>query len=294
MPSHVRIFIMINKVIKKIKQRVYRSRFYLQNKATLDKNRELKDSRKGRRCFIIGTGPSIKDQDLTKLRNEDTFVVNAFWDHSQYSKINPAYYVLSDPEVFPSDRNRGEFWQEEVVRKNLIIESCPRTELFLNIAGKEFIEKNKLFKGHGIHFLALYGYFRNNLNFNIDIDRIIPTTKNVILATLIVAVYMGFEEIYLLGCEHSFLAQPAQKYYESFKEFYKTDYNSKDPAQVKRYAMDIMSYEGYIDHTKILFKNYRLFKDKLTIEKPQVKIYNATPHSFLDVFPFVNYGELKI
>ena len=40
---------------------------------------ELKDIHKGKRAFIIGNGPSLKQTDLTKLKNEFTFGMNRFY-----------------------------------------------------------------------------------------------------------------------------------------------------------------------------------------------------------------------
>ena len=51
------------------------------------KNQELKDIYKEKRCFIIGNGPSIKDQDLTLFKNEITFVANNFYLHKDFDKI---------------------------------------------------------------------------------------------------------------------------------------------------------------------------------------------------------------
>lgn len=39
----------------------------------------LKDIHKGKRAFIIGNGPSLKQTDLSKLRNEVTFAMNRFY-----------------------------------------------------------------------------------------------------------------------------------------------------------------------------------------------------------------------
>ena len=103
---------------------------------------------------------------------------------------------------------------------------------------------------------------------------------------------MGFEEIYLLGCEHDFLAYPSN--YEWSKHFYKTeDFDMKNPEDVKRYNLTVTSYESAINHAGKLFQNYRILKMKLAKEKPKVKIYNATPNSFLDVFPFINFEDLN-
>src|SRR5512146_2790644 len=39
----------------------------------------LKDTHKGQRAFIIGNGPSLKQTDLTKLKNEFTLALNRIY-----------------------------------------------------------------------------------------------------------------------------------------------------------------------------------------------------------------------
>ena len=39
----------------------------------------LKDIHKGERCFIIGNGPSLNKLDLSKIKDEYTFGVNAIY-----------------------------------------------------------------------------------------------------------------------------------------------------------------------------------------------------------------------
>ena len=40
---------------------------------------ELKDIHTGKRAFIVGNGPSLKQTDLTKLKNEFTFGMNRIY-----------------------------------------------------------------------------------------------------------------------------------------------------------------------------------------------------------------------
>jgi hypothetical protein len=61
----------------------------------LSKNDILRNRHKGKRCFIIGTGPSIQGQDLSPLCSEICFVLNFFYLHPEYKKISPDYYVFS-------------------------------------------------------------------------------------------------------------------------------------------------------------------------------------------------------
>ena len=259
----------------------------------LNCNTELKDIHKGKRCFIIGSGPSIKDQDLLKLHNEQTFVVNTFWNHPQYKEISPKYYVLLDGDVFPQPGQKLNFFVEQFLAKINLLSSCP-TGFFFHVSSRDFMEKNNVFSNNKIHYIFSQGNLKDNLDFNIDIDKMVPYGKNVIVSSIMIAAYMGFEEIYLLGCEHDFLAYPSYKHYEKFPHFFSNPYNLSEKEDTGYYAMAIMPYEKHIYSSLILFKNYRLLKEKLAIKKPAIKIYNATPNSFLDVFPMVKFEDIKI
>ena len=258
----------------------------------LGRNRVLKTSELGRRCFILGTGPSISDQDILRFRNEETFIVNNFWKHPDYRELNPKYYVVTDPTFFPSFEGEKTDTIEDMMRRNGIVSSLP-TKLFYNVKGEKFIQKNKLFPNNEIYYICQNGFFKSDLNFNVEIDKVIPEVKNVVLGALMIAGYMGFEEIYLLGCEHDFLAHPS--FYEGFKHFYEEKkYDLADKKEVAYYNLNVKSYEDVIEFYRLTFRNYRLFKEKIAKTHPNVKIYNATPESFLDVFPFVKYEDVKI
>jgi hypothetical protein len=111
---------------------------------------------------------------------------------------------------------------------------------------------------------------------------------------------MGFKEIYLLGCEHSFLTQTIRLgrslIYDHAYDEGRADFGqTTDPEVAKKYFVQkdfTKNYEDNVAHVHQLFKNYRLLKNKLAREKPEVKIFNATPNSFLDVFPFIKFEEI--
>ncbi len=287
------LFNMLRKIIKGVRNRFYRFRLYYKHKEILDKNKELRNIKIGKRCFILGNGASIKDQDIPKLKNEETFVINNFWNHPNYLEFNPKYYVFIDDNTFTSSDNKNNYWKAEFIRNAPFVSKLP-TKFFFHVNAKNLVDLKGFFPSNHVYYLVFNGFFRENLNFNIDISRVIPNTKNVIVAAIITAIYMGFEEIYLLGCEHSFLAVPHK--YDVADHFYKTkQYDPNSPKDVKYYEPDpTTSYETLMHDAKILFQNYRLLKNKLASEKPKVKIYNATPNSFLDVFPFVKFEDIKL
>ncbi len=283
----------MKRLLKGLYNTLYRFQLYYKNKAVLDANKKLKNSQTNKRCFILGNGPSLKNQDILKLKNEETFVVNNFWNYPKYIEFNPKYYVFLDTNTFVKTNNKSNYSKEEFIRNASLVSKLP-TNFFFHIDAKNMVDVNGLFPSNKLNYLVLNGFFKEGLNFNIDISRVIPNTKNVIVASIIIAVYMGFEEVYLLGCEHSFLATPHE--YDVSDHFYKSEnYDLNNPEAVKYYTPDpTVSYETLMHDTKILFKNYRLLKTKLAYEKPNVRIYNATPNSFLDMFPYIKFEDIKL
>ena len=60
---------------------------FLKYKEIVKNNVELKDKHKCRRCFLLGSGPSIKDENLKPLKNEIVFALNNFYVHDDLSEI---------------------------------------------------------------------------------------------------------------------------------------------------------------------------------------------------------------
>jgi len=56
---------------------------------------QLKDKHLGERCFILATGPSIQEQDLTVLEGELCIAVSHFFLHKDIKRISPRYHVLA-------------------------------------------------------------------------------------------------------------------------------------------------------------------------------------------------------
>jgi len=62
----------------------------------LSKNSIFKDKYKGKRCFVIGNGPSLNKQDLTLLKGEITIVMNHFHLHPVLQVWQPTFWCLAD------------------------------------------------------------------------------------------------------------------------------------------------------------------------------------------------------
>ena len=296
---------MLASIVKKIKSvpsYLYRNYaapkiYSIRDRKILSNNLELKGKYVGQRCFMIGAGPSIADIDLSRLKQEYTFVVNEFENNKHHQALKPTFHLISESNYF--NENGPEYWQGRFKEKSRVISTD--TTMIINLKAIPFINKYGLFKQHKIYYIGTQGIFSNNLPFNINLDHYVPSPKNSILMCIMAAVWMGFNEIYLIGCEHSFLAQPLGKSQTlGFSHSYEDETSNLDTADnetLKKY-LDLktlsFTYEDHIAQILQLFKNYRLFYQKVKQLYPNTKIFNATPNSFLDVFPFKKLEEINL
>lgn len=295
---------MLTNIVKKIK--AVPSYFYrnytapkiynVRDRRILSKNLELKNKFINKRCFILGAGPSIAHTDLARLNLECVFVVNDFEKNKQFRSLTPEFHVISESNYFTEggpERRLDLFRDKD---KHISMD----TTMLLGLAARPFVNKYNLFKRHKVYYIGTQGIFTDNFPFNIGLDHYIPNPKNSILTCMIAAVWMGFKEIYLLGCEHSFLSQPLGKSKSlGFSHSYKDETFNLDTADneiLKKYVDSKelnCTYEANVANVLQLFKNYRLFYSKALKIHPDLQIFNATPNSFLDVFPIINFEDIK-
>lgn len=270
----------------------------------LAKNLEIKNKYLGQRCFILGSGPSIKDLDLNRLQDEYVLVVNEFDRHPQFKNLRHVHHVLADACYFIDNKNTY-FW-ERLKHKSDTTDSA--VTYFFHVKGKTLVEKEKLFSKNKIHYLSSHGIISDHFDFNINLNKTLPWPKNSILSCLMIAVYLGFREIYLLGCEHNFLTlnvgmeQGRKKTLDHFfvnQELENMIHMDEKEAKEKMTARfghweghENYTYESKIAQILQLFKNYRLFYQKVRGLHPEIKIFNLTPNSYLDVFPARSLEEI--
>ena len=82
----------------------------------------LKNRYAGKRCFVIGNGPSLTKEDLELLRNEVTFASNRIYKMFDKTDWRPTFYAVFDESV-ASDRDviknanlfdcEGKFFREQ-------------------------------------------------------------------------------------------------------------------------------------------------------------------------------------
>jgi hypothetical protein len=141
----------------------------------------LKDQHRGKRCFILGNGPSLKQTDLSRLRSEFTFGLNRI-------------YLLFPELGFPTTYL--------VTVNQLVIDQCA-VELASVPALKFFPWTTRRHFSSASDAIYIRTYCAKP-HFSTHADQSIWSGATVTFVAMQLAYHMGFGEVVLLGVDHSF------------------------------------------------------------------------------------------
>ncbi len=147
---------------------------------------------KGKRCFIIGNGPSLNKIDLSLLRDEYTFAVNSFYYKTRETGFRPTFFVVEDSSVIKENR-------EEIVAYEAPFKFFPSIykSLHPKRPGTYFFKINRGFYEKSSPNYAIP-------RFSTDITKGAFCGQSVTYINLQLAFYMGFTEVFLIGMDFSY------------------------------------------------------------------------------------------
>ena len=264
-----------------IRSRLNRSRTLTSEKlAVLQRNRALRNRHAGERCFILATGPSIREQDLTLLQGEICFAVSNFFVHPDFATIQPRYYCVAGYHE-PITEAAWIEWLREMEA------ATGAATMFFSLNDRERTEHNGLFRGRQVHYLQ-FGASRDGiLRRGIDLARPVLGPQSVPVMALEIAIYMGFRHIYLLGCDHDWILHlhtSTHFYEESQHALVRQGYNEWSDAPRAGYL------ERQCQHLISLWQQYKVIQS--IAQAKSIRIFNATEGGLLDVFPRIRYESL--
>jgi hypothetical protein len=222
---------------------------------------------RGGRCFVIGNGPSLRGEDLRPLAGETTFVTNHFYFHPQLERLQPTYYCVSDLSFF--DRGLHPEWREHLSR-------LPSdTVFFLPLELKRVVRRSLERERPRVHYLRcdrMREIWRLGA-MNVDATGILCTGDTVTLDfCLPLAHFMGFSEVYLLGCDTSYGSQDDPAHF----------YEASTPSRSIEYHRDTWLPN--------VTRSYAVARS--AFEASGRRIYNAAAGGRLEVFPRVRLGDV--
>jgi hypothetical protein len=241
--------------------------------ALLARNERFRDVHRGRRCFVIGNGPSLASQDLTPLAGEITFAMNAFWKHPLVDRIRPTYFCMADPLYFDGSPVSRTFLANA---SRLLTDST----IFVPTAARTDIEAMNL-PPDRTHCFLQQGALGDATITDIDFTHSVPAVQSVSQAAIELALFMGCSPIYLLGLDHDWLSHLGAD-----RHFYEGQGGMEQHTGVPKTLADV-GYGQQMAAQLELWKGYETLSR--CAARRGCQIQNATRGGFLDVFPRTRY-----
>lgn len=263
------------------------SPMYKMCKEALRNNKDLKNKYKNKRCFIAGTGPSVKEQDLSLLKNEYVFTVNTGFKLKQFEEMNSNFHVFVDSMYFSSsmDERSQELFADEIKSKLKAGTMC----FFSYTKAKEFISKFNLETDMTIRYLEETAQEWWDIT-DIDFTGTTPLTGAVVLTASLLAIYMGFTEINLLGVDCTdILTSIGSKTKNADMITYAWD-NDKNQQKRLEATLGNRPLESIYHIQYLKFKHFRFIND--ICMQQGISLYNCTKGGLLDCIERKDYESI--
>lgn len=236
----------------------------------------LKGKYAGRRCFIMGNGPSLNAMNLELLRNEVVWGLNKCNLLFERISWRPALHVGVDRVVIPDMRDD-------------LLQMCrdlPETRFFLPLyfveTGLIPVRENMvLFRDtEPAPEKGPAGVFSN------DAAEYVYKSKTVAIVALQLAAFLGFNPIYLIGCDTNYtVPQSVEREGEmTLRSTQDDDPNHFAPNYFGKSAL------WRDPNPEAMLRNYEMVAQ--IAQERGLQIFNATVGGKLEAFPRVDYSTL--
>lgn len=239
-----------------------------------DTIRTLKGIHEGERCFVIGNGPSLKAEDLGKIKGEYSFAANRIYLMYEKTEWRPTYFMCQDHQLI---RSIVDYYK--TCREKVIIGYHALYNYKIDVPGAYYY----LDDSRDSNRIA------QQIEFSDQADKVLYDGGSVSYAALQMAVYMGFKKIYLLGMDHDF-----SRTLDKNRRIIKHD-NVKEDYFDKRY---IEAYKQFEKKGKIFAVPDKQLMDlafeatKKYCDAHNIKVYNVTRGGKLEVFERVDFDKI--
>lgn len=223
---------------------------------------ELKNIHKGKRAFIIGNGPSLKQTDLSKLKNEITFGMNRIYLIFPELGFHTTYFLATNNLVI------------EQFHKDILALPMPK---FLAWRSHHYFDPQLPVSQIPTFLFTSY----TGPGFSSDVRGRVWESATVTNVTLQLAFHMGIEQVILIGVDHNFTSKgEANKTVIS---------QGDDPNHVSPnyFGKGIKWQLPDLDTSEI---GYALARD--AYKKAGRGVLDATVGGKLTIFPKVDYNSL--
>lgn len=247
-----------------------------------------------KKCLILGNGPSL-NQSIEKYKNlfnnYDLVCVNNFAYSPIYIELKPKFYIISAHIIFYPEHKiskkyidiRNEFFENIALKTEwnlyLMVPFIAKKSTYFST----FIKNNKhitpiYFNTTAIEGIPALNHFFFRKGFGT------PRPHNVLIPTIMNCIYLGYEEINIIGADHSWLPEISvndqNEALVNQKHFY--DETESSPEKMEDYIVRPRRLHEIIHKFYLSFKGY--WEIKKYAQSRNIKIYNASEFSMIDAF----------
>ena len=162
--------------------------FHPWRRESIRRLKALKNIHKGKRAFIIGNGPSLRQTDLSKLRNEFTFGMNRIYLLFPELGFHTTYFVSINDLVI-------EQFKDEILAQ-------PMPKFLAWRSHRHFSPQLPITQLPTFIYTSYTGP-----RFSHDVRGRVWEGATVTNVTLQLAFHMGFEKVILIGVDHNFTSK---------------------------------------------------------------------------------------
>lgn len=246
----------------------------------------------GERCFVMGNGPSLNEMDLSLLAGETVFACNAAFLLFDRVDWRPRFYTCVDARVI---RDRAEDIVSMLDEHPGITSFFPSEVTLHDGSGRTFDTREIIPPGPNRHYFNEVANSMANpphSMFSLDVSSKVIQPYTVAITMLQLTAYLGFDPIYLIGCDTSYtiprsVKQEGRRVGDTGLLLTSTsddDPNHFDPRYFGK------GREWHNPQVEKMIEHHRWAR--IALQRKGVRVFNATIGGQLEVYPRVRFEDL--
>lgn len=258
----------------------------------IEKNQKFHNIHRRQRCFVLANGPSLRDVDFSMLKGETLFAMNLGINSLMHTGIHIDYYFVLDGVFFYDNRFTHDRAKTKMLLDNLV--SMGGVECFFPIESRDFIRGNRYDNKLHVNYCAPIRLSLEKLSTSVfnpcSLTGFRYMSYSVAIDAVMAAIYMGFSEIYLLGCDASVIKSRIDTFMGSTHidgaHFYEKE--GIDDAFVSGIKNRGILQELRTEYYSFLNWNYI----RLYCAKHGIKLINLSSETLLDFIPRMRLDQI--
>lgn len=241
------------------------------------KIKAYKNSYNGKRCFIIGNGPSLTPADLDLIKNEVSFAANTIYKIFSKTSWRPTFYCIQDNKVLM-----------DISKDDLLNETKDCKATFVRMYSSRIVRANNI-KLNNLIYVPILGKVTKNYSapFSDKADKYVYDGSMVTYLFLQLAVYMGFDRIYLIGMDHNFPFNRTRNGKIEVNDI-SIPVHFWESAETNNEGDRIDLHANYQELAENSYKE----AERYSRESKRCRIFNATRGGKLEIFERVNLDDI--